>query len=141
MKFISSNFWKDTGESRVIMQHLGKKFFGFAHLHPEDDKPSEYTGCSLAEKRATIKALKYEHKIAKEEAEAARLFVRNCESYAKFNKDDDSAKCMYRQLNKKIKRVNDLADDINDLYDSIYREIHMRERILKKLNESKEDNS
>lgn len=141
MKFISASYQADTGESTVVMQHLGQKFTGFAHLHPDDTNPSEYVGGDLAEARATIKALKYEYKRAKEEAEISRHFVEACENYAKFNKDDDTAKCMYRQLNKRIKKVNELADEINALYNHIYTSIRLREKVLKRRSESKKDNS
>ena len=117
MKFISSSYDKTTGKSQVVMQHLGVKFIGNAQVHPDEfDKASEYAGCYYAELRATIKALKYERIIAKGEADICRNFVKSIECYSKFNKEDESAKSLYRQLNQKIKKVNDLADEINDLY-------------------------
>jgi hypothetical protein len=144
MKFISSSFDPETGHSVVVMQHLGKKFSGEASVHPDEkENMSEYAGCHIAEARATIKALKYERDIAKKDAEAARYFVKTCEDYNKFNKEDDTAKCMYRQLNRRIKKVNDLADNINFLYKDIYFTIKAREKTLKTLKtlkESKADN-
>ena len=117
MKFISSSFDFDTGISEVVVQHLGKKFIGTAKLHPDDkDKVSNYTGCQIAEMRATIKALKYERKIAKNKSDMALDFIKSVENYTKFNKEDESAKSMYRQLNRRIKEVNDITDQINELY-------------------------
>jgi len=143
MKFICSSYNKEDGISHVCVQHLGKKFNGFATAHPDDrGNWSELAGCSYAETRAMIKALKYERKIAKQKADEAIDFVKSCECYSKFNKDDPSAKAMYRQLNQRIRRVNDLADEINDLYKALDTSIRRREIILNaiKAKKAKEDN-
>ena len=138
MKFISSNYNSDTGIASVIVQHLGKRFTGRAVGHPEDKENwSEYAGCSYAETRATIKALKYERALAKEKAEISRNFVKACENYAGFNKDDASAKAMYRQLNRRIKRVNDLADQINSLYMELDISIKRRKIVVDALQKKK----
>ena len=132
MKFISSSYDKNSHLSTVVMQHLGEKFTGTAHAAEKDqEKASEYAGCYYAELKATIKALKYERKIAKEKADQAIDFVKSVECYTKFNKEDASAKAMYRQLNQRIKRVNDLADEINKLYKSLDYAIHHRDVLLK----------
>lgn len=115
MKFIESTYDSGTGTSTVIMQHLGVKFEGTAQEHPEETNSSSYFGCQLAEIRAKIKALKYERKLAKQKSDEALDFVKSCEGYAKFDKDNDAAKVMYRQLNRRIQKVNDLADQINKL--------------------------
>lgn len=144
MKFISSTYDPETGTSTVVMQHLGEKFKGEAKIHPEEvDKKSEFAGCSYAETRATIKGLKYERKLAKEKADEAIDFVKSCEGYANFDKEDPSAKVMYRQLNQRIKRVNDLADEINDLYKTLEISIRRRDLILKAIDtkKSKEENN
>lgn len=127
MKFIKSSYDPDTGFSYVIMQHLGKKFVGEARLHPDDkENASQYAGCEYAEIRATIKALKYERNLAKIKTDEALDFVKACENYAHFDKDSESAKLMYRQLNKRIKKVNDLTDQINELLKELDTKIHRR---------------
>lgn len=145
MKFITSSYDPETGETKVVMQHLGKKFVGIAKTHPNDmEISSELTGGTLAEIRATIKALKYERKLAKEKSDMALDFVKSVTCYAKFDSEDASAKSMYRQLNQRIKKVNDLADEINDLYDTLDSLLILRkkytERRNKQAEESKEDN-
>lgn len=143
MKFITSSYNAETGEMKVVMQHLGKKFVGIAKTHPEDmEMASELTGGTLAEIRATIKALKYERKLAKEKSDAALDFVKSVTCYSKFNSEDASAKSMYRQLNQRIKKVNDLADEINELYDTLDTLLALRKKYINKLKaqESKEDN-
>lgn len=137
MKFISSYYDKETGRSTVKMRHLKKNFYGEAFLHPEDE-PSEFFGCRIAEKRAIIQALKYERRIAKEEAEICRKFCQSCMQYAKFNSKDASAKSMARQLSIKINRVNHLADQINTLLMDIKTDILKRKKILNMAKKDKE---
>lgn len=139
MEFIKSCYDPDTGFSFVIMQHLGKKFTGTARLHPDDkENASEYAGCELAEIRATIYALKYERKIAKNKADQALDFYKSCVGYANYDRESDTAKVILRQLNQRIKKVNDLTDQINELMDAADRQIRNRAvaaRILKKVKE------
>lgn len=138
MKFISSNYDPKWGESFVIMQHLGEKFYGFANLHPDDkENASEYAGCGLAELRATVKALKYERKLAKNKSDEALDFVKACEGYAKFDPESETAKVIYRQLNRRIKRVNDLTDQINDLLEQIKVYAHRRQVLINAIKRKK----
>lgn len=145
MKFIESYYDPATKTSYVTMQHLGKKFEGIARVHPDYiDTASEYAGCYYAEIRAKIKALKYERKKAKEEAEICRKFVKAIECYSKFDSTEPSAKSMYRQLAVKIKKVNDITNHINNLMSQLNFEIHNRDIILKaieKRKKTKQDNS
>ena len=139
MKFISSEYASHLGRAIVTMQHLGKKFVGIANAHPDDaENASEYAGCALAELRATVRALKYERKIAKNKSDEALDFVKACEGYAKFDPESDTAKVMYRQLNRRIKRVNDLTDQINDLLEKIKIFGQRRQIILNALKRKKE---
>lgn len=134
MKFIQSGFDEKTNKSWVIIQHMGRLFRGEARLHPDDiDKKSEIVGGRYAEARATIAALKYERKLAKEKCEECRKFVRVCEQYKNFDKESPTAKAIYRQLNRRIKKVNDLANQINSLYISINKDIWQRDIVLKSL--------
>ena len=139
MKFIRSSYDATTGVSTVVMQHLGRKFTGEARLNPaEQEKGSEYAGCYYAELRATIKALKYERQLAKEKSDMALDFVKSVEGYSKFEKDDPSAKAMYRQLNQRIKKVNDLADEINGYYTELEYAIRHRSAVLDAIKQKKE---
>lgn len=132
MKFIESHYNEETGFSTVIMQHLGKKFVGQAKIHPDDkENQSKYAGCEYAEIRAMIKALKYERQLAKKKSDEALDFVKSCEGYAKFDPESDTAKVIYRQLNRRIKRVNDLADKINSLMKELDQKINRRNIVIK----------
>ena len=140
MKFIEHCYNPENGHTTVIMQHLGVKFVGEAQLNPEGDDPgNKIAGGKIAEARAMIKALKYERKIAKAKADEAIDFVKAIECYAKFNKEDESAKTVYRQLNQRIKKVNDLADKINEQYENIDNWISNRAIFLKRLEKLKEE--
>ena len=131
MKFISSYYDEKDGDSMVVIQHLGKKFIGEASVHPDDKEiASSYAGCEYAELRAKIKALKYERKIEKAKADAALDFVHSCECYKNFIRDSKTAKTIYRQLNRRIAKVNKLADEINELYKQIEQKQVKRQIIL-----------
>ena len=131
MKFISSSYDEETGKSVVVLQHMGKKFKGVAHVHPSDKEiASSFAGCEYAEIRAMIQALKYERRRMKERADAAIEFVHACECYKGFIKDSKSAKAVYRQLNRRIARVNELADEINDLYKQLEQKQNKRQIII-----------
>ena len=132
--------WYDDklGVSRVKVEHLGKTFYGEAKLHPSDkDRASEIVGCKYAEARAQIKALKYEMKLEKAKCEECRKFVKACESCKKFDKESQTAKAVYRQLSRRIKKVNALADEINGLYEYILKDIAQRDKFLKDVEEKK----
>lgn len=139
MKFIKSCYDPDTGFSFVIMQHLGKKFVGEARLHPEDNEnASRYAGCEYAEIRAAIKALKYERKIAKNKADQALDFYKSCIGYTNFDPESDTAKVIKRQLNQRIKKVNDITDNINELMEELDRKIHRRAIVTNALKRKKD---
>ena len=138
MKFIKSCYDPDTGLSFVIMQHLGKKFVGEARLHPEDNEnASRYAGCEYAEIRAAIKALKYERKIAKNKADQALDFYKSCIGYANFDPESNTAKVIKRQLNQRIKKVNDITDNINELMEELDKKIHRRAIVTNALKRKK----
>lgn len=145
MQFISSDYEVNEREaiSAVTVQHLGKKFDGYAWGHPDDKENwSEFAGCSYAETRAMIEALKYERKQAKEKADAAIDFLKACECYKNFDKNSETAKVLYRQINQRVKKVNDLADKINNLYDDLDKSIKRRSIVVNaiKRKKTKEDN-
>lgn len=115
MKLVNSFFHKHTGISICEVKYKGELYDGKARLHPEDaELASKYTGCRYAEMRAEIKALKAEYKKEKAACEECRKFVTACTQYKNFDKESPTAKAMFRQLNRRIKTVNDLADKINN---------------------------
>lgn len=139
MKFISSSYDPETGLSTVVMQHLGIKFTGTAQLHPDDkENASKYGGCVIAEFRAAIAAYKYERKLAKQKADEAIDFMKACEGYSNFDKNSPTAKIMYRQVNRRIKKVNDITDKINELLKQIEQQQYKRKIVLSAIKRRKE---
>ena len=133
MKFITSDYNSETGSSTVVVKHLGVIFVGWADLHPED-KPygSMYTGCTIAEIRATIKALRYELKLAEDEARYCKSLVNSCTSCKNFNKYSKSSKVLFRQYNRRVKRVQDIKDEIKDLKEQLNTIIEARNKYIEK---------
>ena len=128
MQLLFSYFDEKIGESIVVVKHKKQAYEGIARLHPEDSKKaSKYTGCRYAELRAEIKALKEEHKKERATCEEIRKFVGACGQYKNFDKTSPTAKAMYRQLNRRIKRVNDLADLINKKMSDLETAIRQKE--------------
>lgn len=128
MKFIDSAYDEISGLSETTVQHLGTKFTGYAQVHPEEEKPSKYAGCRFAELRAEIEALKYERQLLKNKADMALDFVKSLECYANFDKESETAKCIYRQLNKRIDKVNKKTDEINSKLQEL--DISIRQRAI-----------
>ena len=137
MFFVHGNYDEKSGISMATVCHLGNYFTGEAWCHPEEEYPSHYAGCEYAEIRATIKALKYERKLAKQKADLAREFVRKCEDRKEFCADDPTATAMYKELNTQIKKVNQLTDDINILLEDLQRRPIQRDIINKALRAKK----
>ena len=131
---IFMNSWTDeeTGASKVLIRHRKHIYPGYAICHP-DDEYSKYTGCRYAEMRAKIAALKAEHKQKKAACEECGKFVKAVSQYKKFNKEDPTAKAMYRQLNRRIKEVNKLVDKINQLEFDLKLAINQQVRIKKRI--------
>lgn len=138
MKFISSSYSPKTGKSEVVMQHLGVKFKGTAQLHPDDQEhASNFAGCYLAELRAKILALKYERYLAKKKSDDAIDFMKSCENYAAFDPESPTAKAMFRQINRRIKKVNDLTDEINELLKELDMTQRRRQIVLNAIKRNK----
>ena len=140
MKFLNGSFYRVSGFSIVTLQHLGEKFTGFAKVHPDDENTAtEFTGCTYAESRAYIKAIKYERNKAKEEAEICRKFIKACEGYKNWDPESPSARAAYRQLNRRIKKVNELTDIITDEMFMLKHKIKQRDAVLKALERNKQN--
>ena len=128
MHLISSYFNEETGKSIVEVKHKKRIYYGTARLHPEDvDKASKYAGCRFAEIRAEIQALKVEYRKEKATCEEIRKFVKACAQYRNFDEISPTAKAIYRQLNRRIKKVNNLADLINQKLQDLETAIKQKE--------------
>lgn len=116
MRLVNSIYNEDLGTSVCEVVHKKQTYTGLSKLHPDDKEAglgSRYTGCRYAELRAEIKALKDEYNREKAACEECRKFVKACSQYKIFDKESPTAKAIFRQLNRRIKKVNELADLIN----------------------------
>lgn len=132
MKFLTSETYPDKGLSIVSVEYKGNNYQGRAKLHP-NDVWSEFTGCRFAEERAEIKALKAEYKQKRHDCEECRKFVAAVRQYSKFNPKDPSAKAMFRQLNCRIKEVNQLIDKINQKEFNLHVAIRQQDKFNSKI--------
>lgn len=97
----------------VIIMPDGTPITGTARCHPRDvDMMSEKTGCSIAEMRATIKALKYHKKyVLKPELKALKKFYFTINQSKYYNPEDYSNQMLARAIH----RLEDEVIDIDDV--------------------------
>ena len=132
IEFVDSGYSSSDGESWAKVKVDNKVFYGFSELLPEDrDKASKFAGCRFAELKAELKALKYLRRRKKKECEYYRKFVKSLGCYKDFDKNSPTAKCVYKQLNKRIKEVNKLTDAINAKREEFLIAINQRDLITK----------
>ena len=119
MRLVNAYLDEKTGKSYATVEHniggVKRRFEGMAKAHPEEEHTSRFTGCRYAEMRAQIKALKAERAYMISKCEECRNFVKACSQYKGWDKNSTTAKAIYRQLNKRIKAVNELTNRINQL--------------------------
>ena len=142
MKLIDAWFEESTGKSYATVEHLGRRYQGMSKLHPEEENASRFTGCRYAEMRAQIKALKFERELKIQKCDECRKFIKACSQYNGWNKESSTAKAIYTQLNKRIKEVDKLTNEINRLMWDLNIAIKQQESVHKKLaaNKSNSDN-
>ena len=144
-QLVESDYNKLTGKSFVKIKYKGKYYVGIAKLHPDDaDKASKFAGCRFAEQRAVIKALKDELKQKRAACDECRKFVNAVTNYANFDPETPTAKAMFRQLNRRIKEVNNIIDEINATQEGLEKSIRQHTVVVngiqsKKANQDKED--
>ena len=56
-KLIYSDFDPELGESVALIESKYGNFYGFAQCHPDEDKPSPFVGCEIAEVRARMNVI------------------------------------------------------------------------------------
>ena len=73
-----------------------------------------------------------------------RKFVNAVTNYANFDPETPTAKAMFRQLNRRIKEVNNIIDEINATQEGLEKSIRQHTVVVnaiqtKKANQDKED--
>lgn len=140
MKFLTSITKPEKGISKVFIEHMGRTFVGYAKKHPEDNW-SEFTGCRYAEERAEIKALKAELKKKKHDCDECKKFVTAVSQYAEFDPKSPTARAMFRQLNRRIKAVNDIISLINEKEFNLRVAIRQQDGFNNRINQMKLNNN
>ena len=111
---IDSHYDETTGISTVGIEYKGKRYNAYSTLAEEDKQfASNLTGCRYAYEKAVIKALKAERLEALKKCEEIRKFVKALQNYKNFDSESPTAKAVYRQLNRRIKEVDNLTIVIN----------------------------
>lgn len=133
MKFSYGDFNKETGISTVTLFDKYGIYTGLALLHPDDEKyPSEYTGCSIAEQRAWIKALQGRRSRAKIKLNAIKNLLKDIE--INYHQPIDSK--LLRRFSLKIRDYNNEIKDINnqikEIRKNIKERIEIRDKIIKR---------
>ena len=90
------------------------------------------------------KALKDELKQKRVACDECRKFVNAVTNYANFDPKTPTAKAMFRQLNRRIKEVNNIIDEINATQEGLEKSIRQHTVVVnaiqaKKANQDKED--
>ena len=134
MKLKRSIFNEYTGESKVVLNHHGEDYTGFALLHPNDwDKASKYAGCRLAEKRAHIKYLKKKRDEARLKRDALISFYKDLNNVASDTTTTIPTFVIKRicvHINYWNEAYKDAKYQIDFLNKSIRDDINIREKVL-----------
>ena len=123
----------------VYISHKGYDFVGRSRCHPDDvENFSDIVGGTYAEMRATIKALKFNRKLAKQEYKVCENFVKACLGYKNFDKESPTARAIFRQLNRKKKSIQAITNEINSIEKELQDDIVRRDKILTNLKNKKD---
>lgn len=140
IKLIDSEYDKENGVSYVTIQTELGNFSGAAFLHPEDeDFPSSFLGCEIAEYRATIdyfEKLLYRLNIEIKTLESLRIdFIRT------YKEEYHECMLLEKRLKQKNKLKQEIKENIKSLKELIDNKINNRLIIAKRMQEKKEEKS
>ena len=137
-KFIDSDFDAETLVSYARIEMNGVEYTATTKVCKDDmDKISKYCGCRFAEHKAELKALKAELRKEKAKCEEVRKFVRAVSCYKNFDPESPAAKAVFRQLNIRIKKVNELIDYINDKQREYATMVGQRDIVIRAIDRNK----
>lgn len=104
--FTDSSYDKEEALATVTIKYGNREFVGHAKAAEADkDKANSFSGCRLAELKATKKAIKSSLTEMNKEYNTINEFVNNCLQTKKFDAGSDTAKVMFRQLNILNKKI------------------------------------
>ena len=137
VKYVKATVDEDDGFSEVVVRNGKRYYHGYAQLHPDDDWSSIF-GCRIAELRATLNALNDVIREKRKEYRCIQNFIKACECYKNFDVESNSARCVYRQLNRRKTEIDKLIQTREDIKKFIHDSIDMRESLKKKIKKMRE---
>jgi hypothetical protein len=141
IKFLESNFDKESGISMVKIATECGFFYGYAFLNPEDRKyESGYLGCEIAEMRAIREY--YERKI--HFLNTRILTLEDIAKDIRVNKQFDSEHFEYQIILKRLKQAKDQKQEfkeiIKDIDAAIEVKLDARVALVDRLEKKNQDN-
>ena len=136
--FKDSSFNEDTGHSHVIVSLMNNKnhikdFSGDAYVHPKDnDFASTFSGCRIAEGRATIIALNFIYKTEREKYIEVRNYYNDLNNYKKVQENLDIQEILFKQLQIRKDALQEVKDNLERAGEHLRTEISTLKKHIKK---------
>ena len=141
IKFLESNYDKESGISCVKIATECGIFYGYALLNPEDKEyESEFLGCEIAEMRAISDYYKRKVHFLKTRLVTLQELARDIRNNPQF----DSEHFEYELIQKRIKQNEEqkkiYKEYISDIKEAIEYKLDARVELVEKLKKKKQDN-
>lgn len=141
IKFLESNYDKESGISCVKIATECGIFYGYALLNPEDKEyESEFLGCEIAEMRAISDYYKRKIHFLKTRLLTLYDIARDIRNNPQF----DSEHFEYQLIQKRIKQNEEqkklYKEYISDIKEAIEYRLDARVELVEKLKKKKQDN-
>ena len=141
IKFLESNYDKESGISMVKIATECGFFYGYAFLNPEDKEyESEFLGCEVAEMRAISDYYKRKEHFLKTRLLALYDIARDIRN----NPQYDSEHFEYQLIQKRIKQNEEqkklYREYIKDIKEAIDYKLDARVELVEKLKKKKQGN-
>lgn len=149
LKDIQVNEYTDKIKSIIAtIRYKGTIFEGISQTAPEDiENYSYFFGCSLAEMKAVLSAVKWERRKLKSQIKVKENFLKAAMNCKNFDKNSDTAKTLFHLLNidKKNLRLltitrEQIKEDIKNLIDMQEEKNKRVDNLLKKRAAAAENN-
>ncbi len=113
-KLEKADYIPETGISQAMVSTKRGNFFGYAQCHPEEEFPSHYAGCRLAESRALLKAVQFEKNMINVKIQELKNFEKILKSLKDYNPHSVEARRLRRRIHElkeeRLKYLNFIID-------------------------------
>lgn len=99
-KLIHADYNAENGISQVVIENRNGCFMGIAQCHEEEEAPSDYAGCRIAEARAHIKSAQFEKNILNWKIKELEDFEKILKSLKDYNPDCLEARRLRRRIHE-----------------------------------------